>query len=52
MKRFETPWEELRYAMETDYAERVFSAMLALMRMGESPDDIERWLDANFFKRG
>jgi len=47
--RFYTPWEELKYALETDYAERVLSAMLALMRLGESPRDIEEWVGKNVY---
>lgn len=39
-----TPWQDLIEALEFDHATAVMNAMLALVRRGETAEDIERFL--------
>lgn len=48
-----TPWEDLKFALEThDCGDLVLSAMLELMRLGESPDDVKLWVSRNVHPEG
>lgn len=55
MNGFETPWDDLKFALECsgDHASSmVFDAMLELIRLGESADDIRQWVDKNVHPLG
>lgn len=42
---FETPWQTLDYALQTDHAELAVRSMISLVRLGETAEDLERWTE-------
>lgn len=44
-----TPWDDLYDGLNFDHATAVLNAMLALNRLGETAEDIERWLIRNWW---
>lgn len=42
---FGTPWQKLDHALRTDHAELATQAVIELVRLGETAEDLARWTE-------